>query len=252
MNSQPGIVVTKAQKRNGKYFIAGMRDPLAVEPNTLLQKFNISPEAVKSKWQPYLSLEPELTIKRAEKLLQAPKTITFKIDQNGILYASGSAPRQWILETRKLWRFVPGINQYKEENLFDLDINQLNRYKQQLAARVFLFKEGTNELLPSEAAKVENMILEIQKFIAAAESLKRNVQIPIIGYTNRTGTEETNIKLSQARANVILSYLVSKGINQKYFTPVGMGSIKPMNRRLENQEFNRRVNLKIFLADIRS
>lgn len=253
LNSQPGIIVTKAQKGNGKYFIAGMRDPLAVEPNTLLQKFHIKPEAVKSNWEPYLSLEPELTIERAEKLLQAPKTVTFKIDQNGILYASGSAPRQWILETRKLWRFIPGINQYKQENLFDLDINQLNIYKQQLEATAFLFKEGTSDLLPGEAAKLENILLQIQKFIDAAESLKKNVKIQIIGYTNRIGTEETNIQLSQARANVILSYLVSKGINQKYFTPVGMGSIKPINRQLEKQEStNRRVNFKIFIVDIRS
>jgi outer membrane protein OmpA-like peptidoglycan-associated protein len=253
LNSQPGIVVTKAQKLNGKYFIAGMRDPLAVEPNTLLQKFHIKPEAVKSNWEPYLSLEPELTIERAAKLLQAPKTVTFKIDQNGILYASGSAPRQWILETRKLWRFVPGINQYKEESLADFDINQLNIYKQQLEAKAFLFEEGTTELLPGEAAKLQNIILEIQKFIDAAESLKKNVEIQIIGYTNPIGTEETNIQLSQARANVILSYLVSKGINQKYFTPVGMGSVKPTNQRLEKQESsNRRVNFKIFITDIRS
>lgn len=253
LNSQPGIVVTKAQKRNGKYFIRGMRDPLAVEPNTLLQNFHIKPEAVKSNWEPYLSLEPELTIERAAKLLEAPKTVTFKIDENGILYASGSAPRQWILETGKLWRFVPGINQYKEENLFDLDINQLNIYKQQLEAKAFLFEEGTTELLPGEAAKLQNIILEIQKFIDAAESLKKNVEIQIIGYTNPIGTEETNIQLSQARANVILSYLVSKGINQKYFTPVGMGSVKPTNQRLEKQESsNRRVNFKIFITDIRS
>lgn len=252
LNSQPGIVVTKAQKRNGKYFIAGMRDPLAIEPSALLQKFHIKEEAIKADWEPYVSLEPELSIERAEKLLQPPKTVSLKTDQNGVLYATGSTPRQWILETRKIWRFLPGITQFQEENLVDLDITQLNLYKKQLEQEVLLFQEGTAELLPGEAAKLENTTLEIQKFIDAAKSLRKNVKIRIIAHTNRTGTEQENIKLSQARANAILSYLVSNGINKKYFTPVGMGSVKP-TRQLEKQDItSRRVNFKVFIADTRN
>jgi outer membrane protein OmpA-like peptidoglycan-associated protein len=253
LNLQPGIIVTKAQKRNGKYFVEGMRDPLAIRPNTLLKKFNIPPEAIKSNWEPYLSLEPELTIERAEKLLQSPKTVTFKIDQNGILYASGYAPRQWILETRKLWRFVPGINQFQEANLADLDISQLNIYKNQIEEIILLFQEGTTELLPDEVGKLENINLETKKFIDAAKSLRKNVQIQIIGHTNRIGTEQRNIQLSQARANVILSYLVSKGINKEYFTTVGLGSTQPINSRLgPDRPKSRRVNFKVSITDTRN
>ncbi len=253
LNSQPGIVVTEAQKRNGKYFIAGMRDPLAIEPLSLLQKFHIKEEAIKANWEPYLSLEPELSIERAEKLLQPPKTVSLKTNQNGVLSATGSAPRQWILETRKIWRFIPGITQFQEENLVDLDITQLNLYKKQLEKEVLLFQEGTTELLPGEVPKLQNTILEIQKFIDAAKSLRKNVQIRIIAHTNRTGTEQENIKLSKARANAILFYLVSNGINKKYFTSVGMGSVQPTNRQLAKPDIlNRRVNFKVFIADTRN
>jgi outer membrane protein OmpA-like peptidoglycan-associated protein len=253
LNSQPGIIVTKAQKGYGKYFIAGMRDPLAVEPNTLLQKFNINPEAIESNWEPYLSLKSEFTIERLEKLLQPPKTVAFKIDQNGILYASGYAPQQWILETRKLWRFVPGISEFREDGLVDLNINQLNSYKQQIEEKVLLFKEGTTDFLPGEAAKLENIDLEIQKFTEAAKSLQKDVKIQIIGHTNRTGTEEINFQLSEARANVILSYLVSKGIDKEYFTTVGVGSTKPVESQLGQDLLgSRRVNFKVFIADTRN
>lgn len=252
LNSQPGIVVTKAENRNGKYFIAGMRDPLAIEPNRLLQKFHIKEQAIKANWQPYLSLEPELTIERAEKLLQPPKTVSLKTDQNGILYATGSAPRQWILETRKLWRFVPGITQFKEE-IENFDISQLNLYQKQLEQKELLFKEGTAELLPSETAKLQDLVLEVQQFIDVGESLRKDVKIQIIGHTNKTGDEQINLQLSQRRANIILSYLISQ-VNRKYFTTVGVGSTNTMNSKLEKQDVatNRKVSFKVFITDTRN
>lgn len=117
LNSEEGIVITKAEKYWGKYFISGLRDPLAVDPNKIVKSVKLNPENVVSQWKPYISLEPALLTARVEKMLKPPKTVFLKVDENGILYAKGSASPQWIMETRKKVQLIPGINQFQEREL---------------------------------------------------------------------------------------------------------------------------------------
>ncbi len=48
LHTTQGIVVNMAEKRQGKYFVAGLRDPLAVDPTSLLQTAQLNPEKVVS------------------------------------------------------------------------------------------------------------------------------------------------------------------------------------------------------------
>ncbi|WGV25249.1 OmpA family protein [Halotia branconii] len=252
LNSQPGIIVINTKQHNGKYFISGMRDPLAVDPQTLIQSTNLNPQTVISQWQPYFSLEPKFTTKRVEKLLQPPKTVSLKVDNNGILSASGSAPRQWIVEARKSWRFIPGITQFQDANLREIELRELELYKNQIEQQILLFSGGTTELISSEATKLPQLILAIQKLLDTAKYLRKNVQIKIIGHADASGTKQINMLLSLARANKILSYLKSQGINTSQFKIVGVGSNLPLQTELtpEIQTSNRRVSFQVILTNI--
>ncbi|RCJ19581.1 flagellar motor protein MotB [Nostoc minutum NIES-26] len=251
LNSQPGIVVINTKQRYGKHFILGMRDPLAIDPNTLIQQTNLNPKKVIGQWQPYLSLEPQLTVKRAEKLLQPPNTVSLKIDNNGILHTTGSAPRQWILETRKLWRFIPGITQFEDKNLVELELLQLQSYKKQIEQKRLFFSGGTTELIVGEAGKLPLLVSLIQKFLDTAKYLGKDVQIQIIGHTDAEGTKLQNMLLRQARANKILTYLKYQGINTSKFKVMGVGSSLPLQPDLipEAETANRRVSFQVFITD---
>ncbi|MGJ5672713.1 MAG: OmpA family protein [Nostochopsis sp.] len=251
LNSQPGIVVIQAKKGYGKNFISGMRDPLATDPYLLMQQANINPQTVISQWQPYVSLEPQIIAKRAAELLQAPKTVSLKVDQNGVLSATGNAPRQWILETKKSWRLVPGITEYIDKNLLELELQELQLYKQKIEQYQLLFVEGTTEFLPGESNKLPDIVFAIKKISSLAKSLGKDVRFEITGHTNITGTEQRNMILSQARANKIIAYLNFQGINTISFTSVGVGSSQSSSIGLteQNQQINRRVSFKVFLID---
>lgn len=253
LSVQPGIAITKSEKQNGKYFITGMRDPLSIDPNTLLQDNEINPKNVVSRWQPYLSLEPQFIAQRANALLRPPKTVSLEVDNNGFLIPKGTAPRKWILETRRLWRFIPGVTKFEEQYLADLDISQLNLYKKQLEETSIFFQEGKTDILPSETSKLQQVAPNFQKILDNAKYLNKNVAVQIIGYTNSKGTEQENIQLSQARANQILSYLTSQGINLKSVRTIGLGSANTMNKKItqDDLDVNRRVNFKIFITDNR-
>jgi OOP family OmpA-OmpF porin len=117
-----------------------------------------------------------------------------------------------------------------------------------------LFSEGTTELLPGESNKLANLVPAIQRISTLSTSLGKDVRIKITGHTNTTGTEQSNMILSQARAQKILAYLKSQGIKTSNFTTVGVGSNQPVPRALTEQDkqVNRRVSFQVFLIDVRN
>ncbi|MDF5728219.1 MAG: OmpA family protein [Rhizonema sp. PD38] len=249
LNSQPGIVVVQVGKQHGKYFISGMRDPLAVDPNTLIAQANLNPKTIISQWKPYISLETQFVTERAEELLQPPKTVTF-LNDNGILQVNGSAPRRWILSARNLWRFIPGITQFQDKNLIELEFNQLELYKKQIEQEFLFFSEGTTQLLPGEDKKLQNLAIAMQKLLKAAQNSNQDVRLQILGHTTASGSQQTNTILSQARANEILSYLASTGINKSYLSTVGMSFSQPLrSASAKDNESNRRVSFRVLLTN---
>lgn len=246
LNSQPGIIVLAVNKQQGKHFITGMRDPLAIDPNTLIQQANINPKTVTTQWKPYLSFEPQFTEKRASYLLEPPKTVAMKVDAQGVLEASGKAPRNWILMARRLWRFIPGITQYQDNNLVEIELSDLDLYKKQIEQTIILFTDGSTDIIPGEDKKLQSLVLTIQKLLPTAKYLNKDLRIQIIGHTSTTGTAQTNIMLSQARANKILSYLATSGINTNKISTIGVGSKHPLGAKsTKDKESNRMVSFQV-------
>lgn len=254
LQAQPGILVTKTDTKNGKYLVTGMRDPLAVEPNQLMKEFNINEKAVVYQWKPFISLEQEIIVKRVENLLQKPKTVTFTLDEKGVLNATGFAPREWILSAREQQSSLSifGINQYQDENLKNLDIEQLNTYKKEIEEIIVLFENNTTQFLPGETEKLIKLLPKLQNLIDAAKPLEKEILIEIEGYANTLGYKQANIKLSQNRAEKILTYFRYQGINEKYFRTKALdyeNFLRPESTE-EEKKLNRRVSFKVMIDDI--
>lgn len=52
--------------------------------------------------------------------------------------------------------------------------------------------------------------------------------VVVLGYTDRIGSEQYNLKLSQARAQSVVTYLISKGIPSDKISARGMGESNPV------------------------
>ena len=250
LNAEPGITLVNAQKRHGKYFISGLRDPMAADPIGMMKQANFNPDAVISRWEPYLSLDSKIIEKRAIELLQPPKTVSLRVDENRILYATGYASHQWIVETQKTVRFISGITQFKE-NLIETDLKEVESLKEQIEQQVLHFVTGATELEPGQDDTLQKLISQIQKLSDSAPFLGKNVQIKILGHTNKEGTKEANIRLSQARAQAILSTFASQGIKTTNLSAEGVSQSEPLHAELTEQDkvFNRSVSFKVILTD---
>jgi OOP family OmpA-OmpF porin len=84
---------------------------------------------------------------------------------------------------------------------------------------------------------------------AGVEALKENagVRVQVAGYTDSTGTDEYNQGLSERRANAVLDYLSSHGIDASRLSAVGNGETNPVgdNATADGRAQNRRVELNI-------
>ena len=101
-----------------------------------------------------------------------------------------------------------------------------------------LFKTGKSDLKPAAMAKLDQI----------AEALKGKDQpIVVYGYTDNVGTRETNMTLSQNRAQTVRDYIVSKGIPQDVVTAQGKGPDDPVadNASIEGRAQNRRVEIVV-------
>ncbi len=74
-----------------------------------------------------------------------------------------------------------------------------------------------------------------------------SISIQIDGHTDDEGSEEVNMKLSEARANTVKKYLVSKRISATRINTTGYGATKPINTNEteEGKSKNRRIEITI-------
>ena len=84
---------------------------------------------------------------------------------------------------------------------------------------------------------------------ALAVQLKQNPtwKVTLTGYTDNTGTDAVNNRLSKQRADAAKMYLVNKGVPASAVTTEGKGSANPLypNDTRENRAKNRRVEIEV-------
>jgi outer membrane protein OmpA-like peptidoglycan-associated protein len=81
--------------------------------------------------------------------------------------------------------------------------------------------------------------------VAASLIANPDIRVEVAGYTDSRGSKAVNIKLSQARAAAVQSYLVEKGVPASQLEAKGYGPANPVasNATEEGRTQNRRVEL---------
>jgi OOP family OmpA-OmpF porin len=251
LRTEPGIVVTTAERGWSGYYIAGLRDPLAADPARLLQDSGLDLQQVTSRWEPYQALSPQFVLTRARALLEPPETVTLKVE-NATLYASGTAPPNWLLDARKLARAIAGITGFNADQLRESGQIDLAVIRQRIEKQVLHFAFATSELVADQDAALRDLAADIRQLDHLAAEAGKAVSIEIAGHTDKSGSEASRLRLSQDRAHQIERALMAQGINQARLTTVGLGDKAPLREELTEQDkaFNRSVSFKVMLTDL--
>lgn len=105
-----------------------------------------------------------------------------------------------------------------------------------------LFESGQTDLVSEAVTSIEEVVDLLQS--------EPGKKIRIEGHTDSTGSSETNLRLSQQRADAVLTALVQFGVDASRVTSVGMGEDFPIasNDTEVGRSQNRRVDV-ILLDD---
>jgi len=107
LSRQPGLVVTSAARRGGRYFIAGLRDPLAPDAAALLAASGIPADHVSFQWEPYRSSQPQFAAVREWEALRDTiqhSALYFATDLSRITPEQLNAIGNLASEMRELFR----------------------------------------------------------------------------------------------------------------------------------------------------
>jgi len=98
-----------------------------------------------------------------------------------------------------------------------------------------LFQFGSDEFLNESYVELDRLSTYLEQ--------NPDLQIEIHGHTDDIGDEEDNLLLSEKRAQAVVDYLVSKGIDTNRLAAKGFGESRPIlpNTSEENQSQNRRT-----------
>ncbi len=123
------------------------------------------------------------------------------------------------------------------KNPFTVDI-------QHLPAKSFIledcnFETGKADLMEDSYKVIDELVAYLNR--------KDDERIELGGHTDNVGTAKSNQVLSEARANTVRTYLLSKGIDPNRVTAKGYGLTVPIasNKTVDGRAQNRRTEVKI-------
>ncbi len=103
----------------------------------------------------------------------------------------------------------------------------------------FLFNVNSSVVKPGAYKEIDRLAKVLDQYPAT--------RIRVEGYTDNTGTEEYNLKLSQRRAEAVRQLLIAKGVSPDRITAIGYGESRPRasNATPYGRQLNRRVEIYI-------
>ena len=228
LQEQPGIVVTGAERRDGKWLVSGLRDPLATPPDALLERVGLDPSRVTGRWEPYQALHPAIMLKRLKASLDPPPTVSLSQDAGGIR-ATGSASQRWLDRARAFTLNLPaGAPSVDLSALTDVQDPDFIRLRDAIQARLIHFDFSMPRPAADQEAKLDAAAADMRELVQVARSQGFPVKVTIVGHADATGKDTANLALSIGRAEVVRSMLRARGVDPGLLTVRGAGPLEPL------------------------
>jgi outer membrane protein OmpA-like peptidoglycan-associated protein len=243
LRAEPGIVITETGKRDDKWLVGGLRDPLAVDPQLVLREASIDPARVVSHWQPYQSLDPEFVLKRVQIAFAPPPTVSFVVE-DGRIVAAGTAPFTWIQRARASSRMLPaGGPPVDLSQVRDLNEGVLGKVREAIQSKEIRFDYNNSLPAPGQEAVLDQLAAELKELRALSSSLQVTTRVTLTGHADLTGKGLYNLSLSLGRAESVRTLLKQRGVDPDLLAVRSAGTLEPRQRG--DSEAARSVNRRV-------
>ncbi|MCL1943827.1 MAG: OmpA family protein [Candidatus Azobacteroides sp.] len=142
----------------------------------------------------------------------------------------------------KEWKIWPNGSEYQLYTFLNSDakVDTLDKTQGWITLDKLYFQPGKSKLTPESENQLKN--------IAGILNLFPDSHIKIGGYTDNTGTESVNMKVSTERARVTAEKLIASGVGKNRVTYEGYGQqhpVCPENNTDSCRTLNRRIDVRI-------
>lgn len=105
--------------------------------------------------------------------------------------------------------------------------------------RIVEFESGSAILTPRGRIVLDDMVSALRKV--------KGKRVEVIGHTDSVGTRDTNLVLSQARADSVKNYLLTSGLSAEFLSTSGAGPDRPIatNDSEAGRARNRRIEFRL-------
>ncbi|HEX2282454.1 MAG TPA: OmpA family protein [Thermomicrobiales bacterium] len=251
LRTEPGIVITQAEMRDGKFLVSGLRDPLAIDPLTLLGAAGIDPARVTANFEPYQGLDPQFVRERLQASLNPPPGVTLVVDGDRIV-AQGSASSPWIARARAAGRSLPaGAPVLDVSAVRNISEGALGKLRDAIQAHSIRFDSGVS--LPAEGQEktLDEIAAELKELAAMSSDLHVVTRVTLTGHSDDKGQGTSNLSLSVARAEAVRALLKKRGVDPDLLSVRGAGPLEPLEADTSEvaRSANRRVSFSITIEE---
>ncbi|GGP39106.1 OmpA family lipoprotein [Shewanella algicola] len=134
-----------------------------------------------------------------------------------------------------------------------MDVQEAKLRKQLQSTGVSVTRDGDNIILnmPNEVTFAVDQTVLSQRAKSVLNSVVlvakeySDTRLNVIGYTDSSGSESYNLRLSQVRASEVAQYITSQNVNGSRVSSTGMGESNPIanNNTADGRAQNRRVEI---------
>jgi len=246
LRAEPGIIVISAGTKDGRFTISGLRDPLAIAPESILRETGPADADIDSDWRPFVSLDPQIQVTRAKLVLAPPPTVSLSVDGT-VLTARGRTTSSWIAGATSAARHLPGITLFDTDAVEDTDLTLFMSVKDQIEEMSFDYLVGTPSLWPGQKTKMDRLNAKLKELDTAAHAANRKYAIEVVGHSNPLSDSATEAAQSEEIARRFLDSLRGLSLDAASIAIRGMGSeTSPLrDPSRASPEHNRIVYLRI-------
>ena len=214
LRGEPGLLVVDVKDSWGfrPWKVVCLQDELARPFSQLLGENGYDPDDIDIQGIPFVSYEPDVVRLRVIKKILPPEGVEVSY-RGGVLFLSGIADMNWILEARQTAIATPGVLSVDTSGLHDPRVAELTDLIRSVETAVVRFPVGGDTPIPSDQSALDKVIDDLVSMERLANKMGLAVNLTIYGQADATGSDRRNYEISQSRARMIASRLFAQQAN---------------------------------------
>ncbi|MEE9392598.1 MAG: hypothetical protein V3W41_08850 [Planctomycetota bacterium] len=114
--SEPGFLISGQERKDGKFFLRGLKDPRAADAKAIFADVGLDPDLLVLELATYESRESQFVIARAADRLAPPAGVSLEL-KGETLFATGLSDRAWAEKASRIGPVLTGITEFDASGL---------------------------------------------------------------------------------------------------------------------------------------